>query len=83
MYKKSILLLEDDKELGESIQEILEAEGYGVTLVKDGNRALDSSYDTKYDLYIFDINVPEISGLELLKSLRDADDTTPAIFISA
>jgi len=83
MQKKSILLLEDDKELGETLQELLQEEGYSITLVSDGIQALDSSYDLKFDLYIFDINVPEISGLELLKSLRDADDATPAIFISA
>ncbi len=80
---KNILLLEDDVELGDTIKELLEYEEYNVTLVRDGSRALDKSYDIKYDLYIFDINVPEISGLELLKSLREADDKTPAIFISA
>jgi len=80
---KKILLLEDDIELGETIQELLEYEEYDVTLVRDGTKALDKSYDTRYDLYVFDINVPEISGLELLKSLRDAEDKTPAIFISA
>jgi DNA-binding response OmpR family regulator len=80
---KKILLLEDDIELGETIKELLEYEEYDVTLVDDGSKALDESYATNYDLYIFDINVPEINGLELLKSLRDALDKTPAIFISA
>lgn len=80
---KKILLLEDDIELGDTIQELLEYEEYDVTLVRDGTKALDESYESKYDLYIFDINVPEISGLELLSSLRQAEDKTPAIFISA
>ena len=80
---KKILLLEDDIELGDTIQELLAYEDYDVTLVRDGTKALDESYEMKYDLYIFDINVPEINGLELLKSLRDAEDKTPAIFISA
>ena len=80
---KKILLLEDDIELGETIEELLEYEEYSVTLVRDGAEALEKSYETKYDLYIFDINVPEINGLELLKSLREALDETPAIFISA
>lgn len=80
---KNILLLEDDIELGDTIKELLEYEEYNVTLVRDGSKALDKSYEAKYDLYIFDINVPEISGLELLQSLREADDKTPAIFISA
>ena len=81
--QKKILLLEDDYELAETIQELLEDDNYAVTMVHTGNEAIDKSYEHHYDLYIFDINVPDINGLELLKSLRNADDTTPAIFISA
>jgi len=80
---KKILLLEDDRLLAETLQELLEEEGYHVTLVTDGGLAADKSYDEQFDLYVFDINVPEINGLELLESLRSADDQTPAIFISA
>lgn len=80
---KKILLLEDDILLAQTLQELLESEGYSVTAVMSGNEAVDTTYDNKYDLYIFDINVPDINGLELLQSLRDADDTTPTIFISA
>ncbi len=80
---KKILLLEDDTLLAETLQELLQSEGYDVTLVLDGGAAADASYEGGYDLYIFDINVPEINGLELLESLRSADDKTPAIFISA
>lgn len=81
--KKRILLLEDDYELGETLKELLESHGYEVDLVDSGDGAVDASYEIKYDLYIFDINVPDINGLDLLQSLRDADDKTPAIFISA
>jgi len=56
---------------------------YKVTLVHNGNDAVDTSYDNKYDLYVFDINVPDMNGIELLESLRNADDNTPTIFISA
>ena len=80
---KNILLLEDDTLLAETLQELLESEGYKVTLVLDGGAAADASYESSFDLYVFDINVPEINGLELLESLRGADDKTPAIFISA
>lgn len=80
---KKILLLEDDTLLGQTLLELLELDGYSVTLVTCGNDAIDASYDGKFDLYIFDINVPDVNGLELLKSLREADDKTPAIFISA
>jgi len=81
--KKKILLLEDDTLLGETLQELLTAQHYEVTLATTGNEAIDYSYDNRYDLYIFDINVPDITGLELLESLRNAADTTPTIFISA
>jgi len=78
-----ILLLEDDQILAQSLQELLEDEGYSVDVVYDGEEALEYSYKKEYKLYIFDVNVPEIDGFELLKSLRDADDSTPAIFMTA
>ncbi len=78
-----ILLLEDDQILAQSLQELLEDEGYSVDVVYDGEEALEHSYKKEYKLYIFDVNVPEIDGFELLKSLRDADDSTPAIFMTA
>ena len=78
-----ILLLEDDRALGETIKELLEENGYGVDWVRDGAEAAELSYDNDYDLYIFDINVPELDGYELLEGLRAADDRTPAIYISA
>lgn len=81
--KKNILLLEDDVLLAQTLKELLESEGYAVALALRGDDAIDLTYDNKFDLYIFDINVPDISGIELLKSLRGADDKTPTIFISA
>ena len=78
-----ILLLEDDLDLGETILDILEDEGYNVTWVKDGIDASESTYQESFDLYIFDISVPNFNGLALLEALRDAQDTTPTIFISA
>ena len=82
MYMK-ILLLEDDIALGETIQDLLIENSYEVDYVTTGNEAIDYSYENSYDLYIFDINVPDIDGLDILKALREADDKTPAIFISA
>lgn len=81
--EKRILLLEDDLLLGQTLVELLESERYFVTLARSGDEAAERSYESRFDLYIFDINVPDINGIELLKSLREADDKTPAIFISA
>ena len=80
---KKILLLEDDTLLATTIKELLKSENYDVTLVMDGAEASEATFNAHYDLYVFDINVPEINGLELLESLRNVEDTTPTIFISA
>ncbi len=80
---KKILLLEDDVLLAQTLKELLVSEGYSVTSVTSGDDAASIVYDEKFDLYIFDINVPDINGLELLEALRNAQDTTPTIFISA
>ena len=77
-----ILLLEDDPLLGESIEEILEESGYYVTWVRYGNDVIDLTFNNRYNLYLFDINVPDWNGLDLTKQLRFANDTTPTIFIS-
>lgn len=69
--------------LGETIHEMLLESGYEVDWVRDGGAACEASWQKRYDLYIFDINVPQINGFDLLEQLRNADDTTPALFISA
>jgi DNA-binding response OmpR family regulator len=78
-----ILLLEDDRLLGESLLEYLELEGFEVDWVQEGKQVFDRTFETRYGLYVFDINVPQINGLELLRTLRDAGDMTPTIYISA
>jgi DNA-binding response OmpR family regulator len=78
-----ILLMEDDLILGETIEEMLAEAHYEVNWVKDGEEAADASFDSRYDLYILDINVPTINGLQLLEDLRSAGDDTSVIFISA
>jgi len=78
-----ILLLEDDAILSESLAEYLESEGYEVTVVNRGEEVYERTFDEKYDLYILDINVPDINGFDVLKALKEAEDETPAIYISA
>lgn len=78
-----ILLLEDDFVLGESIEEILHEADYEVDWVRNGDDAAQLSFDHTYDLYLFDVNVPDINGFDLLEQLRETDDSTPTIFISA
>jgi len=77
-----ILLMEDDPVLGEIITDYLAAY-YHIERVFDAAEAQACIDDGRYDLFIFDINVPGISGVELLEELRSFSDTTPAIIITA
>lgn len=81
--KSKILLLEDDEILAQTMLQILKQENYDVTLAVDGEEVLEYTYENKFDLYLFDINVPLLNGLDTLKLLRQADDSTPTFFITA
>lgn len=78
----NILLLEDEALLNSSIKDYLETLGHMVKSFTNGQEAI-SSIDTNYDLLILDINVPGISGFELLEKLNSSELFIPTIFISA
>jgi len=77
-----ILFLEDDPVISDIVLDFL-SESYTVKHCFNSQEALRYAEDEIYDMYLFDINVPGITGIELLKSLREFNDTTPAIFITA
>ena len=77
-----ILLMEDDPVLGEIITDYLNGY-YSVDHAYDSQEAQEMLDAQKYDLLIFDVNVPGISGIELIGELRSFNDTTPAIIITA
>jgi DNA-binding response OmpR family regulator len=77
-----ILFLEDDPVIADIVCDFL-GESYEVQHCFNSEMALKYAEDEDFSLYIFDINVPGISGIELLRSLRDFNDATPAIFITA
>lgn len=78
-----ILFLEDDILLNEIIQEHLENEGYSVKSTFTGYEAEELIYSEKFDLFLFDVNVPGITGFELLKNARQNDIKTPTIFLTS
>jgi len=78
-----ILILEDDFNLASALKEILKLENYEADIVSNASEAYEKTFNEKYDLYIFDINLPDENGIEVLKNLRYADDKTPTIFITA
>jgi len=78
-----ILLLEDDQILCASLKEFLELDGYSVDIAHRGPEVFDLTFSKTYDLYILDVNVPDVNGFDVLSALKDAGDTTPAIYITA
>ncbi len=77
-----ILLLEDDTVLANILVDFLNEE-YEVTHTYSMKKALHLAQENSYELYIFDINVPDGDGISLLKEIRNFFDETPTIFITA
>ncbi|MBD3355121.1 response regulator [Candidatus Woesearchaeota archaeon] len=69
--KKHILVVDDESEDLDTMKTILEKEGYEVTAVSDGTDALDKLTGNGFDIILMDIRMPELSGYELLRMLRE------------
>ncbi|KAB3525515.1 response regulator transcription factor [Alkaliphilus serpentinus] len=77
-----ILIAEDEKDIRELLRINLEKEGYKVFCAKDGNEALEVFYKNKIDLAIFDIMMPILDGLNLLRKIRETS-SIPIIILTA
>jgi len=79
-----VLLLEDDIALSDLLSEHLIDLGYEVTLCANGQEALESLIDKKFDLALLDINTPTITGIEVLKRVRkEYKNNIPIIILTA
>ena len=80
-----ILLAEDDLDLGHSLQEGLTIHGYQIDWVQNGQLALTAlqTPGEHFDLAILDINMPKLSGLEVLKAIREDNNTVPVFILTA
>lgn len=79
---KSILIIDDDKELAEITADMLKSYGYQVTVAHDGEEAYSLLRDNKYHVILLDINLPKETGFTICKELRTVS-TVPIIFASA
>jgi DNA-binding response OmpR family regulator len=78
-----LLLVEDDQMLGASLKKALEKNGYGVDWEQDGEAALLCLDSSGFSAVLLDINLPGISGLEVLKRLRARKDNVPVLALTA
>lgn len=81
MFK--ILIAEDDSELRQLFSHVLLKNGYAVTGVDNGQKALAAMDTSYYDLIISDIMMPVMDGYELVKTIRAAGNNTPVLMITA
>jgi two-component system, NtrC family, nitrogen regulation response regulator NtrX len=80
MAAKRILVLDDEPNIGASLRLILEREGYSVTLARSIAEAKPAA--ERADLLLLDVRLPDGSGIDLLRQLRDREILAPAIMIS-
>ncbi len=78
-----ILLIEDDATLRESLASRLAGEGFGVEQAADGREGLYFALEYPVDLAIIDLGLPEMSGLDIIKQLREAGKTYPVLILTA
>jgi two-component system OmpR family response regulator len=78
-----ILVVEDDRVVGQYIRRGLEESQYHADLVEDGLEALRLVSGRLYDLVVLDLRLPGMNGLEVLRTLRDRGNTTPILVLTA
>jgi DNA-binding response OmpR family regulator len=78
-----LLLIEDDRLIGEGLVTALRQDGHSVDWLRDGQSASDALRAAQFDLVLLDLGLPRRDGLSLLRELRGRRDATPVIVISA
>lgn len=81
--KHSILLVEDDLNLGFLLSDFLETEGYKVKLCRDGESGLRAFERSDYDLCLLDVMMPKRDGFTLAEMIREKNEDAPIIFLTA
>ena len=79
---KKILVIDDEKRIVEIIKAYLEREGYEVIAAYDGNKAIELARSQSPDLIILDLMLPQVSGLDVCRTLRKESDL-PIIMVTA
>jgi len=78
-----ILVVEDETKTGDYLKQGLTESGFSVDLARTGLDGHHLARTGTYDLVILDIMLPDIDGLKILSSIREAEDSTPVLFLTA
>jgi two-component system, NtrC family, nitrogen regulation response regulator NtrX len=80
--RSHIMILDDEPNIGSSLRLILEGEGFRVTVCESAAEFQAARSQTRADLYLLDVRLPDANGVELLRSLKQLDDPAPVVMIS-
>jgi DNA-binding response OmpR family regulator len=78
-----ILIVEDEPQMASLLARGLEEELYEVSVAKDGKAALDLSTSQEFDVILLDVMLPKIGGLEVARQLRQREQSTPLLMLTA
>ena len=78
-----VLVIEDDTTLGHALQEFRADQGYAVDWLTEGHRVLGALAGQPYDLMLLDLNLPGMSGLDVLRQLRQDGNQVPVLILTA
>jgi two-component system response regulator HydG len=83
MKKTNILIVDDEIDLLETLGDIFESKGYNVTMVEDGNKALELLRNKYFDIILMDLKMPGISGVESFKEVKNLHPSAAIIMMTA
>ncbi len=83
MMSAKILIVEDEEQIARLLSLELTHEGYEVETAETGRDGLDKALEHPWDLILLDIMLPGLNGMEVLRRLRNVDELTPVILLSA
>jgi DNA-binding response OmpR family regulator len=81
--KNKILIVDDDESMRLLLAEYFRRLGYEVVEKKNGAEAIETAISQQFDCFIFDVTMPVMTGLELLRRIREREVWTPALFLTA
>jgi DNA-binding NtrC family response regulator len=81
--KGKILVVDDEADIRESLEALLSLEGYAVDLAVNGGEGIRAALDRDYDLVLLDLMMPDRSGMEVLREIRQRDVELPIFLITA
>ena len=83
MEKIKVLLVEDEQTLAMIIKDTLADQGFDITVGENGVEGLKLFFDTRPDILVADVMMPELDGFEMVNKIRQTDTMTPILFLTA